>query len=171
MRSDILKKYVLPTVLLAAVIWIIYRWLGGGADQSFSIVEQKPLQLRGYMYKGRPASDELESYFFELRDLSSFDDGNYLTLVSFGSENTVDTLRQFIGTQNTDVPDRLSSYEIPGGKYVRVVLDMHSLVRPSPGQIREEAEEFAQNQDARLGDWNLEIFTGEEELTVLFPVI
>ena len=171
MRSDIIKRYIIPSLVLALVIWGIFRWLGGGREHIFSIRELPDMNLYGHMYEGRPGSPELEKYFFEVRDQSSFREGHYLTLVSFGTSNTVDTLRQFIGTENSDVPDNFENYTLPAASYVEVVLDMHAMVRPSPGRIREEAETFAEQKGLQIAGWNLEVFTAEDELTVLFPVM
>jgi hypothetical protein len=44
-------------------------------------------------------------------------------------------------------------------------------VRPSPGKVRKGAVEFAGDGGLQLADWNLEIFTAEDVLTVLFPVV
>jgi len=170
MRSEIVKKYVIPTIVLAAVIWGFYRYMGGGRELSFSIQELQPMQIEGHMYRGKPTAPKLEQYFFQIRDLSSFSPGEYLTLVTFGTESTVDTLRQFIGTQRSTEEEELEKYDIPGGKYVRIVLDMDAMVRPSPARVRDKAAAFASERGERLGSWNLEIFTSPEELTILFPV-
>jgi hypothetical protein len=171
MLSKVIIRYIVPTLGLALIIWGAYKWMGGGREPSFSYVEVPEFQLYGYMYKGRPGSSTLEAQFFEVRDLSAFEEGKYLTLVSFGTGNTVDTLRQFIGTRNPDVPDHFERYSVPAGRYVEVVLDMDAMVRPSPGHIRSLASDFAGQMNLRLSDWNLEIFTGDEELKVLFPVV
>jgi hypothetical protein len=170
MRSDLFKRYIVPTFILALAIWLFFRWMGGGETRVYELIDAEPVDLYGYEFRGRPNADELEAYFFEIRDQTSFEDEEYLTVVTFGKEKAVDTLHQFLGTQRElQTNDELKKYTVPGGAYVKVVLRMNSMVRPSPGKVREEAEEFAQDNRIELMDWNLEIFTGEDELTVLFP--
>ena len=154
---------------MAAVLGAAYHWFGR-VTLEFSVIERPQVELKGYAFSGRPTQPELEQYFMEMRDKSEFREGRYLTIVSFGTEDNVDTLRQFIGAAHLNAENAPDVYTVPGGKFVSVTLDMTSMFRPSPGRVREEAEEFAMSGQMQLADWNLEIYTGERELTVLFPV-
>ncbi|MCA6078656.1 hypothetical protein [Fulvivirga sedimenti] len=167
-----MKKYILPILVLLAIIAVIFVWLGGSSSLEYSLVEQEEIALYGYEYRGRPTQPELEKLFFKVRDASSFETGRFLTIISYGTEAEVDTLYQFIGTQHSSFNADSSVQKIvEGGQFVQVTLDMHAMVRPSPANVRKGAVDFARDKGLQVADWNLEIFTAEDVLTVLFPVV
>ena len=166
------KKFILPTLLLAILLYTGYKWLSNSSELEYSVTESGVIELHGYEFKGRPTNPEVKNYFFAMRELSSFEEGEMLTVINFGTEANVDELDQFIGTQaKLDRPDTLSEYTIPSGKYIEVILDMAPLYRPSPVKVYEGALEYANQNNMRLGDWSIEAYGGEDLLIVRFPVV
>ncbi len=168
-----MKKFIFPGFLLIIILSVVFIWLGGNSSVEYELVDLEPTVLYGYDYRGRPTQPELEKLFFKVRDASTFMPGEYLTIISYGVESTVDTLHQFIGTQHEVLNNTDSAVQkvVDGGRFVRVALNMHSLVRPSPGNVRDGAVEFASSEGLEISEWNLEVFTADDVLTVYFPVL
>lgn len=150
---------VIPLTLVLA--WYLYDKLGGGGEMVSEVIELSSHTVSGEWFEGRPSNPQLEQLFFEQRDASNFEDSTYLAVVNFPVESK-DSVKQFIGVFN---PTAESGFQLPQGTYVAITMDMHSSVRPSPEKVREEAEKLAS-----LEVWEVQVFTSESEIRVLFKV-
>ena len=150
----------LPLSLLLA--WFFYKEMGGGEPIIPERIQLSSHTIAGEWFEGRPSNPELEEVFYRMRDGARFADSTYLAVVNVPMD-AKDTIRQFIGI--LEGPAGSSRFELPAGEYVSVTMGMHSSVQPSPEKVREEAQKLA-----RLEPWEIQLFTSESEITVLFKV-
>ncbi len=150
----------IPLTLL--LTWYFYNRMGGGKEIVPERTELSSNVIGGEWFEGRPSNPQLEEIFYNMRDVSNFADSSYLTVINYPGPS-IDTIRQFIGVWNTSTGK--SQLELPSGAYVSVTMDMHSSVRPSPEDVRREAEKLG-----NLEPWEIQLFTSESEIKVLFKV-
>lgn len=156
---------VIPTIVVLA--YFLYRSMGGGSELQFEVVETGARHVNGEWFEGRPASPDLESLFFKMRDASSFEDSLFLCVVNVPVEKE-DTIRQFIGLiqEKKTFPN---NYQIASGRYVVATMDMHTAVRPSPENVAEQANSFAAKNGLTLqSDEDIQIFTSSSEIQIMF---
>jgi hypothetical protein len=151
----------IPLTLL--LTWYFYNRMGGGDEIIPERIELSSNFVAGEWFEGRPSNSQLEEIFFSMRDVSNFTDSSYLTVINYPGPS-IDTIRQFIGVWNTSTGK--SRLELQGGAYISVTMDMHSSVRPSPEDVRREAEKLA-----NIEPWEIQLFTSESEIKVLFKVV
>ena len=167
------RKAIILLIILITIAFIVYRILGGSQDLAYEIEELPAMKIAGHDYKGRPGSPDVKKWFMRARDISSFSEGDRLVLISYGTEQEMDTLRQFIGSEDISYAahDSVMVRSMDAARYVSVELNMNALVRPAPGKIRKDAQDFAQGHGEDIADWNIEIYLSETDLLILFPLV
>lgn len=173
------KKYVFFVVLLTGIITLVgYYYLGGFKGRTLDVVEVDDYQLTGKRYYGRLDSPALEDIFYEVRSQAQSGrlEGTLVIVVFKEPENEKDSVDQFIGIlldqpAESGLPEGWESFTIEANRAVRNTIRSHNLVMPKPNVIRDEIEEYAQEQQLPLRkDVTIEKYLGERHLEIEVPV-
>lgn len=174
------KKYVFYVVLLTGILTLLgYYYLGGFTSRDLEVVEVNNYQLVGKHYQGKLDNPALEEIFYEVRHQaeSGAPSGTLSIVVLKEPETGKDLVDQFIGilldspAEEVNLPDGWESMTIEAKRAVRATIRSHNLVMPKPYVIRNEIEEFAQEQQLLLRtDVTIEKYLGERHLEIEVPV-
>lgn len=167
-----MKKYSLITFSVIVVIAVvIFFQLGGAEPVQFRLVQREPAYAVGHHFEGFPNDKKLEELFFAARDRATTE-GLDLMVINYPASIQENRVKQFIGVVQRDTANRpqgTSIEQLLGGTYVEAQVIAHNFVMPKPGEVKEQALEFAQKQEVKLeAGISYEIYKGERELLILF---
>lgn len=175
-----LLTIILPLFLLISAG--AYWYLGGFKEPEVSLVELD----RGYTLVGKEYVGTLEHP--ALQDLLTEVGGRWeageipgvLTVAVLREPETSkkDTVEQFIGvllpaeTRLQQLPQGYELMELPASSAIRVELEAHASVWPTPDKLREKAEAFAREKGYTLQPGILfEKYYGSNRLEIEVPVL
>ena len=164
------------TVIIIFVILVVslsYLWLGGGQNLEYKVERLSEFYIVGKEYSGSYNSSKLEELFFSMKT-EALKKSSSLVVVNYESD-TLDNgkIHQFIGYKSEDVPheeNALQLLKIEAGEYVATEIESHNFVMPKPEDVREGASEHVAAQGVILDSVSIEIYRGERELQILFPI-
>lgn len=167
-----IKKIVIAVVILGLVA-LGYFWLGGGKQLAFKMEERPTSYVIGYDFKGAYNSSDLEEIFFKVKEESE-KTGADLVIINYDddslSKNTIHQLVGFISNSQNDLEENQSVVVLESGKYLSTLISAHNLVMPKPNKVREQAEEFSAELGLIPEKISIEIYKGERELQIMFPL-
>lgn len=179
MQTRKILGIVIPLFLLIATG--IYWLLGGFREAEVALVElEQGYTLVGKQYVGTLEHPALQDLLDDVgRRWEAGELPGVLTVAVLKEPKTSkkDTVEQFIGViipQNTapgQLPKGYERLELPANSAIRVRLEAHPSVWPTPDKLREKAEAFAQEHGYEVQPGILlEKYYGNNRLEVELPI-
>jgi hypothetical protein len=169
---------VIPSILLVSAL--IYWFLGGFKDPQVEVVEVKEgYTLVGKHYLGTLKHPALQDILDEVgQRWESGELPGVLTVAVLKEPVTdKDTVEQFIGVllpaseQLEALPDGYEIMQVEAQRAIRVSLDAHASVWPTPDKLRQRAEEHAREKGLSIQPHILlEKYIGSDHLEVELPL-
>ena len=170
-----MRKTVIVGILLVISIAIaIYAWLGGFQPASITETVHAPRIVYGTHYQGKYGDLKLREIVVNTKKLLADQEQSWMVVVNLDSLSASKEINQLIGVMSLDarpeVPDSLTTDTIPAGRYLRIGLHGHPVVRPTPGQNNQEAKKYAEQQQLMLGKEVIEHYFGTDSMWVEYSV-
>ncbi|QSE98080.1 hypothetical protein [Fulvivirga lutea] len=160
------KRLLIAVLIVSVFTFIIYFYLGGYNKVDFELVNED-LTIYGAPYQGSIEGGELDSLISHFQQLSRTTNKEFTVVDYF--LNSEDSIKQFIGLKSSSEIN-IPSIEMREVTMLRAKITAHPLVMPLPEDVKKAAENFASENEYRLDDFSIEIYSEKGELTVLFPV-
>ena len=132
------------------------------------------LRMTGEEYRGIYDSDELKEIYFKYRDLGQTGDLSQIIIINYNLDydNKTGMIHSFIGVQNEKTKSirKAEFREISPSKIIRVELQAHNAVIPSPERVLEKAREYSIIHNLVLGNYVIERYRSEWLTIIEFPV-
>ena len=169
---------VLPVFVVGVLV--VYWLIGGFKDAAVELVEvEGPYRLVGRPYMGTLEHPELKNILDEVgQRWESGELTGVLTVAVLKEPKTnKDTVEQFIGVllpadgKVPQLPEGYQVMQVEAKRAIRVSLDAHSSVWPSPDKLRDKAESYAKEKGFSIQkDVLFEKYHGPGRLEVELPL-
>lgn len=180
-RLSIRKILFVVVPFFLAISAVVYWQVGGFKEAEVTLVEvEGKYTLVGKEYVGTLKHPALQNLLDEVgRRWESGELPGVLTVAVLKEPETdKDTVQQFIGvllpadTVLQTLPAGYELMEVPAVSAIRVKLDAHSSVWPSPDKLRDKAEAFAREKGYTIQpDLLFEKYYGPRRLEVELPLV
>lgn len=166
-----IKKVVIPLIIIGIVgVWV-YQYLGGFDKVSFSKTTIS-LNFYGSEYQGLYNSPKTERLFMAARDAALDNPHADLAIISYPAAK--DSLYQIIGVvsgEQVELPE-MGYVEELNGNYLEATITAHNLVMPKPNEVMDKAKAFATANNLKIDPKrSIDIYQGERSLRVLIPLV
>jgi hypothetical protein len=170
-----MKKIFIVLLIVIVAFTGFYYYLGGFNVWKFETIDNpSPIRMIGEEYRGIYDSEELKELYFKYRDLDQHGDVSSLIIINYDLdyEDNTGMIHSFIGLQNESTKSILKAEfkEISPSKLIRVELQAHNTVIPSPERVLEKAREYATKNNLVLGRYTIERYRSERLTIIEFPV-
>ena len=168
------KSQILIIVLVVAIaIGFGYASLGGLEKLNFTLENNASFTIHGEEYKGFYNSKGVEQIFNKSREAAKRQNTT-LAIINYGDDEDAKNIQQFIGILSSDSAKvqtlGFSKRNLSASVFIKAVLDIHNSVMPKPEYVREQVTEFADSLGYTVEPFTLELYSGDQSLTIIFPV-
>ncbi|MEO0330536.1 MAG: hypothetical protein AAF223_02475 [Bacteroidota bacterium] len=172
-----MKKTVTISAISVILIAIaVYAWLGGFQSEQINEITYDRRIVYGTRYEGKYGDLKLRETVVKTQQM--IEDNSlqgHLIVVNYDSSATSENIDQFIGILSSDLSaealQKLSQDTLPSGEYLKIQVYGQPVVWPTPAQVSQYAEKYAQQQQIDLGTGVIEHYFGSDSMWIEFPIM
>lgn len=161
-----IKKLAASILAVCAIAFFIYYMLGGFDPIQFELHSEQ-FTIYGEKFEGSTESNELQTLFMNYRNLVN-ENSNLKLAVIDTPLNSEDSVKQVIGVIS-EIPQKGNNFDF-NGPFIKTTLTSHPIVTPLPGTVRELAAIFAANNNLKLEESSIEVYSANGDLEVFYPI-
>ncbi|MEM9829087.1 MAG: hypothetical protein AAF944_00535 [Bacteroidota bacterium] len=169
------KTVIISTILVILLAVGGYAWLDGFRSEQIHEITHDRRVVYGTPYQGKYGDLKLREIVVKTQQLLEENpSAGHLVVVNYDSSATSENINQLIGIiapdSSSEILQGLSPDTLLSGNYIRVRMYGHPVVRPTPTQVAQQAREYAQQRQLRLGEEVIEHYFSGDSMWIEHPI-
>lgn len=175
-KSSRIVVIVFAVLVVSFFIIKTYSRLGGSEPLNISLRNGSSYLIHGKEFKGRYNSTEMETLFYQMREMALSDSiGGTFCIVSDLNPEVTDgkTVSYFVGfilDKELESAGELLQRRFDFESALKIELNMHNSVMPLPEEVEREMTDFAQARNVSLENYTIEKYLDEDQLVIERPI-